>query len=100
MGAPMILPDDKKVLGRQCYVRRTGINRHGMVEFDFSIGDPELYVEMILPEAAFREFCDNNHVRFLTEEQGAALDADREKWRGGSIQADGQRGPSSQPRSK
>ncbi len=84
--------DDKKVLGRQCFVRRTGINRHGMVEFDFSIGDPELYVEMILPEAAFREFCDNNNVRFLTEEEGAVLDADREKWRGGAIQGDGRRG--------
>ena len=55
----------------------------GMVEFDFSIGDPELYVEMILPEQAFLEFCVTNSVRFLTEEEGAAIDADREKWRTG-----------------
>lgn len=76
-------PGGSKTLGMQCYVRRRGINSHGMVEFDFSIGDPELYVEMILPEQAFLEFCVTNSVRFLTEEEGAAIDADREKWRTG-----------------
>jgi phenol hydroxylase P0 protein len=50
---------------------------------------------MILPEEAFREFCEMNGVRFLSDEEGAALDADREKWRGGAIRSDGQRGPSS-----
>jgi len=67
----------------QCFVRRTGVNRFGMIEFDFSIGDPSLYVEMVLPEQAFAEFCAHNHVRFLTPEQAAAIDADREKWRTG-----------------
>jgi len=70
-------------LGMKCFVRRTGINRHGMIEFDFSIGDPSLYVEMILPELAFAEFCEHNNVQFLTEEQAAAIDADRDKWRTG-----------------
>ena len=76
-------PGGSRGLGMKCYVRRTGINRHGMIEFDFSIGDPSLYVEMILPEQAFAEFCENNNVQFLTEEQAAAIDADREKWRSG-----------------
>ena len=76
-------PGDNKSLGMQCYVRRRGINSYGMVEFDFSIGDPSLYVEMILPEQAFLEFCETNSVRFLTEEEGAVIDADREKWRTG-----------------
>ena len=28
----------------------------GFVEFDFAIGDPARYVELILPEPAFQEF--------------------------------------------
>ena len=78
----------KSGLGMQCYVRRTGVNRHGMIEFDFSIGDPSLYVEMILPEQAFAEFCAHNKVQFLTQEQAAAIDADREKWRTGETAED------------
>jgi phenol hydroxylase P0 protein len=39
------------------YVRVTGFNPHGFVEFQFSIGDPALYLEMILPPTAFEEFC-------------------------------------------
>lgn len=80
-----MMPDKKSYLGMPCYVRRTGVNSRGMIEFDFSIGDPSLYVEMILPEQAFAEFCAHNHVRFLTREEGAAIDVDREKWRRGSI---------------
>jgi phenol hydroxylase P0 protein len=82
----------KNDLGMQCFVRRTGVNRHGMIEFDFSIGDPSLYVEMILPEQAFAEFCAHNKVQFLTQEQAAAIDADREKWRTGEKAEDGGEG--------
>lgn len=84
----------KTDLGMQCYVRRTGVNSFGMIEFDFSIGDPALYVEMILPEQAFAEFCAHNHVQFLTQEQAAAIDADREKWRTGETTEDGGDGAS------
>ena len=65
----------------QKYVRVRSRTAVGFVEFDFSIGDPELYVELILPEAAFNEFCANNAVRWLSEDDSARLDADREKWR-------------------
>ena len=33
----------------------------GFVEFHFSIGDPTLFVEMLLTESAFEEFCSVNH---------------------------------------
>lgn len=65
------------------YVRVTGEMRGGFVEFQFAIGDPTLYLEMILPHAAFAEFCATNQVVHLNAEQGRMVDADRAKWRGG-----------------
>lgn len=32
------------------------------VEFDFAIGWPELYVELVLPRPAFEDFCVRNQV--------------------------------------
>lgn len=65
------------------YVRVTDRNHRGNVEFQFSIGDPSLYLEMILPPAAFDEFCDEHQVRMLTDEQGARVDANERRWRFG-----------------
>ena len=65
------------------FVRVTGEARGGFVEFQFSIGDPTLYLEMILPPAAFEEFCATNQVVHLTEEEGSHVDADRARWREG-----------------
>ena len=39
------------------FVKVTGINARGFVEFEFSVGQPELCVELMLPLAAFEEFC-------------------------------------------
>ena len=55
-------------------VRVTNHERKGIVEFNFSIGDPTLFLEMILPVKAFEEFCRINEVRFLTPEQEEAVD--------------------------
>lgn len=44
----------------------------GMVEFDFAIGAPEIFVELIMPEPAFRQFCTDNHVIDLTGSMPAA----------------------------
>ena len=58
--------------------------RHdGFVEFDFSIGDPQLYVELILTESAFDEFCQANQVQMLNALAAAELDADKRTWREG-----------------
>lgn len=65
------------------YVRITGIRNNNLIEFDFAIGEPEIYVELILPFQAFQEFCANNDVHYLTSEQAAAVDFDRMKWRYG-----------------
>ena len=35
---------------------------NGFVEFEFFVSDVDLCIELILPEAAFKEFCFNNHI--------------------------------------
>ena len=55
--------------------------RHdGFVEFDFAIGDPELYVELILTDQAFDEFCTANHVQLLDDGQAEKIDQYRDSW--------------------
>ena len=44
------------------YVRILEQRPDGQVVFEFSIGWPELVVELILPASAFEAFCDNNKV--------------------------------------
>ena len=47
------------------FVRLSGERPNGFVEFEFAIGEPEIFVEMILPRVAFAEFCAINHVEML-----------------------------------
>lgn len=65
------------------YVRVRRVVEDLYIEFDFAIGDPSLYVELVLPPAAFKTFCEHNDVVMMTDEQAAAVDADMEKWRYG-----------------
>ena len=53
------------------------------VEFDFAIGDPALFVELVMPPAAFADFCSRNHVVHMSEAQMAAIDSELDKWRYG-----------------
>ena len=66
-----------------CYVRIRRIVDDQFVEFHFAIGDPSLYVELILPRRAFSIFCEHNDVIMMTDEQAKEIDADMEKWRYG-----------------
>lgn len=47
------------------YVRVTERRPDGLVAFEFSIGWPELAVELLLPSAAFEEFCARHAVQRL-----------------------------------
>ena len=58
------------------YVRVTGQRDNGMVEFEFSVGEPEVAVELIMPEAAFHAFCDEHRVTFLTSPDQGPLQGD------------------------
>ena len=66
-----------------CWVRVTRRRPDGFVEFDFAIGDPDLSVDLILPSAAFDEFCTVNRVQHLSEAQGREIDREQSKWRYG-----------------
>ena len=65
------------------YVRVRNVIDNKFIEFDFAIGDPSLYVELVLPREAYDQFCKHNRVSFMTAEEAAAIDADMEKWRYG-----------------
>lgn len=65
------------------FVRVRDVTSNNLVEFDFAIGSPDLFVELILPKAAFDEFCEKNRVSFMTEEQCQMVDEEMEKWRYG-----------------
>jgi phenol/toluene 2-monooxygenase (NADH) P0/A0 len=44
------------------WVNVTRKTENGFVEFEFFVADADLCIELILPEAAFKEFCLNNNV--------------------------------------
>ena len=46
------------------YVRVTG-ERHGFIEFDFAIGNPEIFTELLLRPHDFEEFCFLNKTEVL-----------------------------------
>jgi phenol hydroxylase P0 protein len=50
------------------FVRVVERRPDGFVEFHFSIGEPSLFVEMLLTEAAFEEFCAVNRTELVGPE--------------------------------
>lgn len=51
------------------YVRVRGQRGNGFVEFDFSVGWPELSVELLLQPEDFDAFCRANRVEMLAAHQ-------------------------------
>lgn len=62
----------------QAYVRVTGERLGKFVEFEFSIDDEDLTVELILPHEAFRIFCERHQARLIqhADEIGHATQSD------------------------
>ena len=56
------------------YIRIVELRPNGMVEFEFAVGEPELFVEMILPQEAFDDFCAREGV-VPTQHSGAPADS-------------------------
>lgn len=79
---PLRTPDPAFDVHRR-YVRFRELNQGNYVLFDFAIGDPELWIELILPVPAYQTFCRENAVTYLTREQEDAVDHERSKWRYG-----------------
>ena len=49
------------------FVRVLKRRSNGFIEFEFSIGWPELSVELMLPEADFEEFCATQKARLIED---------------------------------
>lgn len=54
------------------FVRVLNTRPNGFVEFEFSIGWPELAVELMLPRPAFDAFCLAQQVRCLSPDHPAS----------------------------
>lgn len=63
------------------YVREKAHRDDGFVEFEFSIGDPRICVELVMREPDYRSFCQTHDVVMLSAVESAALDAEELKWR-------------------
>lgn len=62
------------------YVRITG-ERDGFIEFNFSVGEPDLFVELILSPEAFKEFCESNRAEILPREEHGHEERSDWEWR-------------------
>lgn len=69
---------------RKNYVRFRELRTDGYVLFDFAIGDPELAVELTLPLPAYRTFCRERGVIYLTRDEAESVDFEQSKWRYGA----------------
>jgi phenol hydroxylase P0 protein len=65
------------------YVRVREHRADGFVEFDFSIGDPGLSVELVMALPDYGSFCTANRAVHLSDDEGQALDLEQLKWRYG-----------------
>lgn len=81
--SPKETPQSDALADLKRYVRVRRVDEGKFVEFDFAIGDPSLYVELVLPPDAFHEFCRHNRVEMMSDAQAQAVDEDMEKWRYG-----------------
>jgi phenol/toluene 2-monooxygenase (NADH) P0/A0 len=65
------------------YIRVRSEPGDKFVEFDFAIGHPELFVELVLPRDAFDIFCKHNNVVHMDSDMIRQIDEDMVKWRFG-----------------
>lgn len=82
---------EDKIFDPTCkFVRVIETRQDGLVGFEFAIGEPALFVELMMPTKAFNEFCKINQVTLLAS---AATQADEQRndWDWGLRQATQQR---------
>lgn len=47
---------------QQKFIRIINARDDGLVEFEFAMGEPRLFVEMLMHQAEFEQFCKDQHV--------------------------------------
>lgn len=58
-------------------VRVFGIRKGKFLEFEFTMGCEELTIELIMPYAIFKEFCETNHVAEINCDISVRAEFDR-----------------------
>jgi phenol hydroxylase P0 protein len=61
-----------KVNANKRWVRVLNETESGFIEFEFFVSDRDLFVELILPVPAFRDFCASNRVAFIEQDTACA----------------------------
>jgi phenol hydroxylase P0 protein len=80
--AVTVLPFVRPAVSAPCFVRVRAAKRW-LRRVRLRHRRPGLTVELILPSAAFEEFCATHRVRHLSAVEEARVDADQAKWRYG-----------------
>lgn len=62
------------------YVRVIETHANGLVEFEFAVGEPELFVELMMAKAAFDEFCAMHQVTPTNGPLVQVPDCDTQEW--------------------
>ncbi|MFY9639515.1 MAG: phenol hydroxylase subunit [Rhodomicrobium sp.] len=65
------------------FVKIKGTRLGRFIEFEFSINDEDLTIELVLPVSAFREFCVMQNATILPSDASAEEEAERAAWRSG-----------------
>lgn len=63
------------------FVRITRERPNGFIEFDYAVGELEVFVELILPTDEFHQFCKNNKVRLIASDEGRPSQDEEWDWR-------------------
>lgn len=62
------------------FVRVSGERPDGFIEFEFAIGEPDVFTELILGREAFARFCADNRAEVLPPRDPEAVQSDWD-WR-------------------
>ena len=82
------MPSTREDASMTRYVRLLGTRRDAYVEFEFSLGDPDLAVELVLPFDEFMTFCRRYEVTFLEPDPSGAAAFERLSWHRGAPDTD------------
>ena len=62
------------------FVRIIETHTNGLVEFEFAVGEPELFVELLMAQTAFDEFCAMHAVTPTRGRLPAKQDSAEQEW--------------------
>ena len=62
------------------FVRIIETHASGLVEFEFAVGEPELFVELLMAQASFDEFCAMHGVTPTQGRLAATQNTDEQEW--------------------